>query len=45
MMNCYLRNPQRGEKELATPNLPLAEAQSVLGEAVLSSVENEARHI
>ena len=43
MMNCYLKNPQRGEKQLATPKLPLPEVQLVLVVAVSSSVDKEDR--
>ena len=40
-MNFYVKNHERGEKQLPTPNLPLAEARPVLVVAVSSSVEKE----
>ena len=43
LMNCFLKNPQREENQLATPDFPLAEVQLVLVGAVSSSVEKVGR--
>ena len=43
LMNCFLKNPQKGENQLATPNFLKAETQPILVVAVSSSVEKERR--
>ena len=43
LMNYFLKNPQRGKKQLATLDFPLAEVRPVLVVAVTSSVEKEGR--
>ena len=43
-MNCFLKNPQKGENQQATPDFPQAEIQPVLVVAVSSSVEKESRY-
>ena len=43
LMNCFLKNPQKGENQLVTPDFPQAEVQPVLVVAVSSSVGKEGR--
>ena len=43
LMNCFLKNPPKGEKQLVTPDIPQAFVQPVLVVAVSSSVEKEGR--